>query len=175
MSLRQTNRATRTRHLTRVSPLFWLSVYRGRSGDLFLQFGAGLADLRRHQLTVLNLKEAALGLLAVASCGFLQLLDHGERIVGHRLALLDTFDQLRAHGLDILRRSFVFADNGFRRQHADLRGPLAMLDIVWHRQRRRAHRRWREIGRLRFANQWPISKFFLDLAFKIDLAKNWCF
>ena len=39
---------------------------------------------------------------------------HGERIPGHRFTLLNALDQLCAHPLDLFRRSFVFADNGFR-------------------------------------------------------------
>jgi hypothetical protein len=60
----------------------------------FLQFGAGFADFRGHERTVLNLKEYALGLLAVTPCGFLQFLGHRECIAGHRLALPDEADQL---------------------------------------------------------------------------------
>src|SRR6476661_5412338 len=80
-----------------------------RSGDPFLQFGAGLADFRRYLGTALNLKENALGFLAVARRGFLHLLGHGERIASHVLALLDALDQLRAHGLDFFRGGFVLA------------------------------------------------------------------
>src|SRR6266404_9887169 len=99
----------------------------GRSGDLFLQFDAGLADLRRHQGTVLNLKEDALGLLAVARCGFLHLLGHGERIAGHRLALLHALDQLRAHRLDVFRRSFVFESKGSRKRSHTSQRPFGSL------------------------------------------------
>src|ERR1700730_9628013 len=145
---------------------------RGLGGDLFLQFSAGLADLRCHQRTVLNLKVDEPGLLSVAHCGFLHLRGHGERIAGHRLALFDAFDQLRAHRLDVFRRRFVFADNGFRRQLADLRGPLAMLDIVRHRQRRPTHPWRREIDRPRLVDPWPIPHLSLDLAFQIGHAQD---
>ena len=118
------------------------------------------------------MKEDALGLLAVSRCGFLQLLDHVERLAAHGLALLDVPDQLNTQVLDILRRGFIFADNRFRRQLADLRGSGAMLDIVGHRQFRRAYGRRREIGRRGFATRRLFSKFFLDLALDIDHIKN---
>src|SRR5258706_1000839 len=145
---------------------------RGRSGDLFLQFGAGLADLRRHQRNVLNLKEDPLGLLAVARCGILHLLGHGERIAGHRLALLDALNQLRAHRLDVFRRSFVFADNGFRRQLADLRGPVAMLDIVRHRQGRHPHPWLPQTDMAWLADPRTASKPCLDFLLQISPADD---
>ena len=119
------------------SLLFGFGFKSGRNCDLFPHFGAGSAYLRGHQRAVLNMKEDALGLLAVSRCGFLQLLDHVERLAAHGLTLFDVPDQLNAQVLDIFRRSFIFADNRFRRQLADLRGSGAMLDIVGHRQIRR--------------------------------------
>src|SRR3984893_11065061 len=145
---------------------------RGWSGDLFLQFGAGFADLRRHERTVLNLKENALGLLAVAHCCFLHLRGHGERIAGQRLALLDALDQFRAHRLDLFCRSFVFADNGFGRQLTDLRGPLTMLDIVRHRQGRPADLWRRKNVGPRLVVRRPVSHLCLDLAFQISHAQD---
>src|SRR5207302_10717098 len=109
--------------------------------------------------TVFDLKEDALGLLAVAPRNLLQLVGHGERIAGHRLALLDALDQLSAYRLDLFRRYFVLANNGFRRQFADLGCPVAMLDIVRHRHRRRDHP-WRE--RTRLVDRRPASELRFD-------------
>ncbi len=118
------------------------------------------------------MKEDALGFFAVSPRGFLQLLDHGERIAGHGLTFSDVPDQFGAQVLDIFRRGFVFADNRFRRQLADLRGAVTMLDIVWHRQIRRADGRRGEIGRLVIASRGKFSKFLLDLALDIDHVKD---
>src|SRR6202008_762046 len=53
-------------------------VCRRGNRNLVLELGTGLADLRRHQRAGLDLNENALGFLAVALCGFLQLLVHAE-------------------------------------------------------------------------------------------------
>src|SRR3954471_24471233 len=143
-----------------------------RTGDLFLQLEAGLADLGRHQRTVLDLKEDAPGLFAVAPCRFLHLVGRDHRVAGHRLALLDAVDQFRPHRLDVLGRGLVFANHGFGRQLADLGGAVAMLDIVRDLQRflrrQRGPQPGRRVGeRARIANRWPVSNLRLDLALQV--------
>src|SRR5436305_12862198 len=138
-----------------------------RSGELFLQLGAGLSNLGRHQRAVLNLKENTFGLLAIARCSFLHLLVNGERILSHCLALLNALHQLCAHPLDLFRRRFVFADNGFRRQLADFRSSLPVLDIIGYRGSRRAHPWRHEIDRTLTADWRTVPDFCLNLLFQI--------
>src|SRR3954454_16917705 len=110
--------ATRKSERGTASPFCFLEA--GRSGDFLLQFGAGLADLRGHQRTILNLKKKPLGLLTVPRCGLLHLVEYRQAATRHLLALLDALDHLRAHGLDLFCSGLVLPDNTFRRQLADL-------------------------------------------------------
>src|SRR5438270_4769709 len=140
----------------------------GRRGDLVLQFGAGLSNLRRHQRAVLDLKENTLGLLAIARRSFLHLFGNSERIPRHGLALLGALDQLCAHVLDLFRRRFIFADNGFGRQLADLGRSLAVFDIVGYRDCRRTQLRWRKVDGMHVAKRWTVADLRLDLFFQIN-------
>src|SRR5437899_4138717 len=143
-----------------------LPVCRRGSGDLISQFGASLASFRHHERTALDLIKNALGLLAIPLCDFLQLIGDGERLTHHCLALLDAFDQLSTHRLDLLRRGFIFADDGFCRQLADFRGSIAVLDVFRYRRRRLDH--WGiEITSTVFIERRPASHLGLNLTLYI--------
>src|SRR5215475_6881949 len=152
---------------SRKSLPLWLQLLRGdRNSKLVPQFRGRLASFRDHERTVFDMLENPLGLFAIASRDFLQFGGHRKRVAGHHLALLDTFDQINAHRLDLFCGRFIFAKHGFRRQLADFGSSVTVLDIIGHCRFGRADR-WRSNGHTWFLQGLPVLDFRTD--FTLDV------
>src|SRR3569832_1259510 len=108
-----------------------------RRRKLFLQVGTRLAYFGRELRTGLDLPEHTLRLLPEAISLPLQLLAESDRFAGHRFALFHARDELSTHALDVERRLFILADDGFGRQPSNFRSAFKVLDVVGHCERGR--------------------------------------
>src|ERR1700747_3176210 len=97
-------------------------------------------------------------------------------LAGHRLAFLRRADQLGPHRFDLLGRGFIIAHHGFGREPAYTRYPFAMLDIVWHRFRRKRSRspdgqcgQSRRDASSKPVQIWLVSRNLLDVCHESNL------